>query len=407
MGRLIGSLLVLALAALASATSKTAAQDVYPEGSVFPLQMYELQPDGDIALVATDGWNIGHRYGWANGGTGTDSLNAFLQLLAQNGMVGLPALPAYGDVASGRTEWAEGDIADWILALAANANIAYWDLPEELRWWKPDEFQVAQDYAAWTRAYDPWQGPNYMYIPSHYTQNDVQHYVPYLDIISASAYADDAGQPHAWVRWRIEETIRGINQAGAVIGSDYLSGEKTPVGVVQLFIGANGLAPTADQTHHDFWQLIASGAKGIFVFSYFHRNDHGGALVDNWDRLAEAAAQLSGPEQLDAMILYGQPVTEVATTVLSGPQQTVAFTPAGYSTPVQFPSIHVFCQQWNGSNYLIAVNSTDQSVTANFANLPPAGFGSASVLFESRTVPIKEGSFTDLFPAWGVHIYQF
>jgi hypothetical protein len=387
--------------------SQASAQDVYPQGSAFPLLLYELQPDPDIALVAPDGWNIGQRYGWANGGTGTDSLNAFLQNLAQSGMDGLPVLPAYGDVASGRTEWAEGDIAAWIGALARNTNIAYWDVSEELRWWKPDEFQIVQDYTAWTRTYDPWQRPNHMYIPSHYTQADVQRYVPYLDIIPASAYADYAGMPHAWVRWRMEETIRGINQAGAVIGSDYLNGQKTPVGIVGLFVGANGVIPTPDQTYHDFWQLIASGAQGIFVFAYAHRNDHNAALIPNWNRLRQAAAQLSGPEQLGDMILYGQPVTGVTATVRSGPAQTVSFTPAGYATPVQFPSINVFCQQWNGSNYLIAVNSTAQSVTASFGNLPPPGGTAATVLFESRAVPISAAGFTDSFAAWGVHIYQF
>src|SRR6516225_2531606 len=54
-----------------------------------------------------------------------------------------------------------------------------------------------------------------------------------------------------------------INQAGAVIGSDYLNGQKTPVGIVGLFLGSNGVLPTPDQTYHDFWQLIASGAQGI------------------------------------------------------------------------------------------------------------------------------------------------
>ncbi len=406
-GRRIVSLLALALAVLGPGASSAGAQDVYPQGGAFPLLLYELQPDRDIGLVAPDGWNVGQRYGWAEGGTGTDSLNAFLQNLAQSGLDGLPVLPAYGDVSSGRTEWAEGDIAAWIWALAANSNIAYWDVPEELRWWKPDEFQIVQDYTAWTRTYDPWQRPNHMYIPSHYTQADVQHYIPYLDIIPASAYADYAGMPHAWVRWRMEETIRGINLAGAVIGSDYLNGEKTPVGIVGLFAGANGVLPSADQTYHDFWQLIASGAQGIFVFSYAHRNDHSAALIPNWNRLRQAAAQLSGPEQLGDMILYGQPVTGVTATVRSGPTQTVSFRPVGYTTPVQFPSINVFCQQWNGSNYLIAVNSTAQTVTASFGNLPPSGGSTATVLFESRAVPINGGSFTDSFAAWGVHMYRF
>jgi hypothetical protein len=401
------SLLVFALASLGALASPTAAQDVYPQGNAFPLQLYALGPDPDIALVAPDGWNIGHRYGWAEGGTGTDSLNAFLHNLALFGMDGLTPLPAFGTVSSGRTEWAESDIATWIGALTANTNIAYWDLPEELRYWMPNEFQVVQDYAAWTRAYDSWQRPNFMYIPGHYTQTDVQQYVPYLDIISASAYADNAHMPHAWVRWRMEETIRGINQAGAVIGSDYLNGEKTPVGVVQLFVGQGGVIPTANQTYHDFWQLIASGAKGIFVFSYAHRNDGSGVLLPNWNRLREAASQVSGPEQLGPMILYGQPVTNVTLTILSGPQQTASFTPVGYHTAVQFPSIHLFCQQWNGSNYLIAVNSTDQDVMARFGNLPPAGSDSVTVLFESRTVPINDASLSDSFPAWGVHIYRF
>jgi hypothetical protein len=321
-------------------------------------------------------------------------------------MQALTALPANGTVAGGRTEWTESELAAWIQALAGNTNIAYWDLPEELRYWGPAEFQVVQDYAAWTRTHDPLQRPNYMYIPTHYTQGDVQHYIPYLDIVPASAYADYAGQPHAWVRWRMEETVRGIHQAGAPIGSDYLNGEKTPVGIVQLFVGPNGVLPTADQTYHDFWQLIASGAQGIFIFSHAHRNDQGGALLPNWNRLREAASQISGPEQLGPMILHGQPYSHVKVTILRGPKQTVSFKPVGYVTHFQFPSIHVFCQQWNGSNYLIAVNSTDQSVTAHFANLP-AGQDEATVLFESRTVSIRATGFTDSFPAWGVHIYRF
>ena len=63
-------------------------------------------------------------------------------------------------------------------------------------------------------------------------------------------------------------------------------------------------------------------------------------------------------------------------------------------------------EQWNGNTYLIAVNSTDQTVTASVSNLPATSAASAAVMFESRTVPISDNSFTDLFPAWGVHIYS-
>src|SRR5260370_16950590 len=37
---------------------------VYPQGAVFPLELYSLQPTSDTPLVTPNGWNIGHQYGW-------------------------------------------------------------------------------------------------------------------------------------------------------------------------------------------------------------------------------------------------------------------------------------------------------------------------------------------------------
>ena len=403
---------LFALLALGQALTVTPARaqdtvSVYPQGTAFPLQLYALVPDSHIPLVTPNGWNIGHRYGWADGGMGVDTLNALLRTFAQNGIEGLPALPALGIVDDiGRTGWGEADIASWIQALAPNTNIAYWDLPEELRYWKPNEWAIVRNYTGWTRGYDPQLRPNYMYIPTHYTKDQVQNYVPYLDIIPASAYADHMHWPHAWVRWRMEETIRGINLAGAPIGNDYLNGQKTPAGIVQLFAFPGEVVPTPEQTYHDFWQLIASGAQGIFVFSYSRgQNDAGGALIPNWNLLQQAASEITGPEQLGNMVLYGTPVSGVTFTVLDGPTQTVSFTPTGYTEPVQFPSIHLFTQQWNGKTYIIAVNSTDQDVTAQTSNVPTTST-SATVLFQTRTVPISDGSFSDAFSPWGVNIYK-
>jgi len=391
------------------AVAATHAQGVYPQGSGFPLEVYSLQPDSDIPAVAANGWNIGHRYAWnevSDSSAGAASLNALMAAFGQNSMEGLPHLPAYHDTTAGVwREWAQADMANWIQAISPNTNIAYWDLPEEQRYWKPSEFQIVQDYSTWTRVYDAQQRPNYMYIPTHYTQDQVSNYVPYLDVVPASAYADFAGQPHAWVRWRMEETIHGIQLAGAAVGPDYLNGQKTPVGVVQLFVGPNGNIPSADQTYHDFWQLIASGAQGVFVFSYFHRNDQNRVLLPNWNALQQAASEITGSE-LGSVVLYGDPVSGVTSSVLSGPSQTVSFIPVGYATPVQFPSIHPLAKQWNGNTYIIAMNSTDQAVTANISNLPATSADSASVMFESRTVSISGGGFIDSFPAWGVHIYS-
>ena len=412
--RTLVATLGLGLALTVSAADAQTTISVYPQGTAFPLQLYALAPDSHIPLVTVNGWNVGHRYGWADGSSGVDSLNALLQTFAQNGIEGLPALPSL-IILEGvncispphcRTGWEEADIAGWIHALAPNTNISYWDLPEELRYFRPTEWAIVQNYVAWTRSYDPELRPNYMYIPSNYTQLQVQNYVPYLDVIPASAYADRADFPHAWIRWRMEETIRGINLAGATIGRDYLNDQKTPVGIVQLFVGPNGVIPSPEQTYHDFWQLIASGAQGIFVFSYARGQiDVGGALIPNWNLLQQAASQITGPEQLGDMVLYGTTVSDVTFSVLAGPTETDSFTPTGYETPVQFPSIHLFSQQWNGATYIIAVNSTEQDVTAEVSNVP-TNSATAEVLFQNRTVPISDGSFGDTFSAWGVNIYK-
>ncbi len=393
------------------ATAVALGQGVYPQGSTFPLELYSLQPASDMPSVVTNGWNIGHQYGWAqvsDPAAGESSLNSLMQTFSQNGIQGLPHLPDYINYDSKGhyyyTEWSQNDMAGWIQAIAPNSNIAYWDLPEEQRYWKPTEFQIVKDYSAWTRANDPAQRPNYMYIPWNYTAAQVSHYVPYLDIISSAAYAEEAKQPHAWVRWRMEETIRGIQQAGATIGQDYLHGQKTPVGIIELDKSKWGTVPSQAETNHDFWQLIVSGAKGIFVFSYFHRNDDNGALIPNWNNLQQDAAEIAGSE-LGNVILHGQPLNGVTTSVLSGPTRTLSFVPAGYTTHVYFPSIDLMVQQWNGSSYIIAVNSTDKPVTASLSNLPTSS-GTATVMFESRTIPFSGSRFTDTFPAWGVHIYK-
>ena len=143
----------------------------------------------------------------------------------------------------------------------------------------------------------------------------------------------------------------------------------------------------------------------MFVFSYFHRNDDRGILLPNWSRLQEAASQITGPEQLGSMVLYGTPITGLSFDILDGPTQTVSFTPTGYTESIQFPSLHLFSQNWNGAIYIIAVNSTDQNVSAQISNLPTSS-PLATVLFQNRVVPVTDGQFVDSFSAWGVNLYK-
>ena len=69
-----------------------------------------------------------------------------------------------GDVCVGKSET---EIAAKINAVEDESALVWWDLPEEMAYWKPTELQLTQDYSAWTRTYDRDQRPNYMYMAGH------------------------------------------------------------------------------------------------------------------------------------------------------------------------------------------------------------------------------------------------
>ena len=58
-----------------------------------------------------------------------------------------------------------------------------------------------------------------------------------------------------------------------------------------------------------------------------------------------------------------------------------------------------------GKTYLFTVNSSPEPVKASFP-LPNVN-GAAEVLFEDRSVPVENGTLTDDFAGFAVHIYVF
>ena len=99
----------------------------------------------------------------------------------------------------------------------------------------------------------------------------------------------------------MESTVKAIESAGAKIGRDYLAGEKTPVAVLELFYPTEDIKGwkliEPEGSYHDFWQAIVSGAKGIMIYSYFHRQDLP-EFEAVWQMLNKAASQISGTENL-------------------------------------------------------------------------------------------------------------
>lgn len=370
----------------------------YPQGRQFPLGLYSIGTADEMKLEKPFGWNIAHTYRMKP---------EYLGIVKEaGGWFGLAHLD------KGKTEAeTQGLIGDYL----ARGPVAWWDFPEEMRWWEEDEFQTVNNYSEWTRKYDPQKRPNFMYHAGHYTAGALARYVPYLDIIGAGTYTEYAHMPRSWVRWRVEETIRGIEMAGHKIGPDYLNGERVPIGIPMLFYvpGAfDVISPV--EAYHDFYSCLAAGARGILIFSYWHKRD-ADVLQKSYEAYAKAASEVSGPEGLGQALLFGEDV-KLVPQVLDGPPQTYAFRPTGTDQTISYPSVNVRAKRHEGKLYIIAVNSSERAVQARVKGLPE-GLTSLRLPFEKlldeskkptdqpRTVTVTGGAFEDSFGWLGVHVY--
>ena len=162
---------------------------------------------------------------------------------------------------------------------------------------------------------------------------------------------------------------------------------------------------TPEGAYHDFWQCIVSGARGIAVFSYFHRRDRS-EYAATWRMYNKAAAQVSGAEQLGPMILRGEEIANVKAEILAGALRTVEFKPHGNKVPpLSYPSVDLLAKSWNENIYVIAVNSAESWVKARINGLPIKA-GEATLLFEEETVPVTDSTLLAEFGPLGVHIFK-
>jgi hypothetical protein len=371
---------------------------VKPVGDDFPLMVYTLQNLNDIEKEGRFGWNTAHTYA---------DLNDVLDSSIDGDCVFYANLPWHENSEGYAYGYTQNEIASIINSLEKNSTLSWWNLPEEMKYSRTTEYDVVKNYTDWTRWYDYRQRPNFMYIPGDYNIGTITHYVDYLDVIPAACYAVYYGMPHAWVRWRTEETVRAITSPSygdKAIGYDYLNDEKFPMSVLELYNLGNQTTPQG--AYHDFWQAIVAGARGIGVFSYSYKcSSHN--LRQAWDMYCRAASEITGPENLGTVVLSGSRQSDRSVTITSGTSTTPAMSPPyGGSGTVQYSSIDNGYWYWNNDKYLITVNSAIGNCSANISGLPSSS--TADVLFEGRTVTTNSsGVLTDSWNALGVHIYKF
>lgn len=131
--------------------------------------------------------------------------------------------------------------------------------------------------------------------------------------------------------------------------------------------------PTGPEQECMVYLSLINGIRGLQFFAYVPRS------LELWSAMQHLSQEV---KQLTP-ILYS----------IEQPREATASPSA----------IHMVVKQYQGNSYLIAVNATDQPVKAMFQFLDVNG--EVSVLFENRTVKIREGEILDDFEAYQRHVY--
>ena len=148
-----------------------------------------------------------------------------------------------------------------------------------------------------------------------------------------------------------------------------------------------GRAPTPDEVKTQIWMALAHGADGYGFFCH------------SWAG-ARASVSAIEPEMQAALAPVNAEVHALA-RVLNSPTvrdaATVKATMGG--------RVDVLVKKHDGATYLLAVNMFRKPEKPTIT-IKGVGDGTAEVLFENRTVPVKGGVLADDFAPYAVHRYK-
>jgi hypothetical protein len=111
---------------------------------------------------------------------------------------------------------------------------------------------------------------------------------------------------------------------------------------------------------------------------------------------------LDDPEMLQGVTELNQQIASLAPVINSGsPTEKVSVESSNPEVPVA-----VMFKVHEGSTYVFAAGMREGKTAAKFKLPGVEGTKTISVLGEGREITSKDGSFTDDFGAWDVHLYR-
>lgn len=350
------------------------ASEIYPRGSKMLIGLYDAQPG--IDTLQKQGWNLAQSYG----------PNPWFKDMAKS--TGIPTMSIYdlpGDL-NKRQPPSTSSIVNWMNSQKYRNPYA-WEFPEELNPYTTNETAVLKKFSDVVQQYDTQRRPRFMYVPSHVNEARIKKTVPYLDLVGMSVYRYGS-RPPAWIRWRMETTIKAIYDSGRSVGPNYRGVQKTPIAVMELFRYYSFQIPaTYDQAIHDIWAALVAGARGIMIFSHSRINDDS-RLKETWRGYRKAVDDLLAHD-LDTVLLWGSQEDSANIRVVSGPAYTDYFyTYPSKTEKIRLPSVGMREIDHGGYKYLFLVNSNQNGVVVEISNLKNA-LNYGEILFSNTTHSIN------------------
>ena len=306
------------------------------------------------------------------------------------------------------------EIQEQVKALADHKEIKWWALrPEELRYWRKDEMKYLSLVAETIRQSDPLRRPILHYNPNNRQSKSLIPIAQHVDVVTKGCYVNYSGRKRdrAWVRWSVEQevdAVRAVGRPGMI-----------PIVMPELFRDPEPGedAEIRSWVRHDVYLGLASGAKGVLVWSLFKRKEVKRTWQLWYDAYAECGRELNGERGLAQVFLFGQPSSDLVVQRVKGEamakvtlggavEATTTSAEESAQQKVEVPSWTAVEYIFGGDHWLFLVNSSNS----------PAIFTVAGWAKDSRAANAFDGSPVILgvagplsveLPAYGVSALRF
>lgn len=287
-----------------------------------------------------------------------------------------------------------------VAAVAKNKEIGWWYLmPEELRYWRPDEMQYIGAATKAIRAADPCGRPVWMYEPNHRNAAALAKTLRYQDICGKGMYCNCSGNRNSriWCRWTVEQELAAIKAVRP---------KAIPVVVLEMVEDPEPkyMSMINAWTRHDAYLALVSGAKGMAIYSGIRREKISSTFDEYYKGYASVARELNGELGLSKVFLFGQERNDIKIDITSGP----ATLELDYDRKIHtYPSISHLDAAYEAERYLFMVNSADVPVDAVISGLPDAKVLRQDLFGDCTFVDTVEGTFKVSFEQFEVKCFRF